>query len=272
MKVFSHQFIVIKKINTEELSINLKGNEIVINENKLKDEEILMKNLSSEYENGIIAILDSTEKVFYIHIKSSVLYATRYLNGDTLGSLTLHIDLYSKRFKIKKEDYTYSIIDNRTNESYFINKEIFITGNKPINVLKNRIEEEPYIYMKISYLNYISFLEYTIKRKEFSVKTIKYQLYNCSPDFEIEFKSANQFIISAPKINNVIHISKLIKNKFQILNENMNEDMKYAIMLSINNRLFIITKENDNKVIIHYYMRAEILFHYKNLSLQRNSK
>src|SRR5699024_1003558 len=106
----------------------------------------------------------------------------------------------------------------------------------------------------------------------FSIKTIKYQLYNCSPDFEIEFKSANQFIITASKINKTIHISKLIKNKTQILNENLNENMKYAIMLSINNRLFIINKENDNKVTIHHDKRAELLFHETNFSVQRKGK
>lgn len=269
MKIFNHQFIITKRTGQEILSINLMDKQIIINENKLKDEEILMEKLPSYYRNGIIAILDNSAKLFFIHIKSSVLYCTCYLNNETPGSVKLNIELYSKRFTIKKEKYTYSIVDNSTNKSRLISEELFSTGNTPLSFIKNRKENEPYIYLKISYMNYVSFLEYTINRKEFSIKTIKYELYNNSTDFEINFRSANQFTVLGKELDQIIHINKLVKNKTQILSEEFYETMTSPFMLLINNRLFIINKENNNKLLIYYDKRADLLFHETTYSAKR---
>lgn len=274
MQIFNHQFILAKKTSQDILDITLPltSDQITIDVRELKNEEILIKNLPSDYDDGIIAIISNSTNNFYVHIKSGVLYCTPYLNNESLGSVDLNIEVYTERFIIKKEKYSYSVVDTILSKKYLLDEYLFNIETKPLPISKNRNNDEPYIYLKISYFNYVSFLEYTLKREEYSIKTNKYELYNNRSELEIDFKSANQFSIIGKDNYKKVKINKLIKNKKQIINEDVKTSMILPSMLMINNRLFIIDKDDKDSLLIYYEKRAELLFNETIFSAKNKKK
>src|SRR5699024_2433911 len=194
MQIYNRELIEITKKSTYTFNIRVLDTQEQITLN-VQSEELVLCKLDSKHKDTLIAIAEGPYNIFYIHVKSDVLYCTPYINGDSEGSIDIEIEYYSNRFFLKKELYDYKLVDCYTHEEVLLNSSLFKIGNKKLPFTKDRGMNEPYIYLKIKYFNYVSFLEYTKKGEEFYIKTSRYELYDNPSSLQIDFESANRFTL-----------------------------------------------------------------------------
>lgn len=63
------------------------------------------------YPDGLIAIFEYQENVYYVHSKNHKVYCTPYLNNKTEGSLNISIQALHERFEVTPTELSYQIRD-----------------------------------------------------------------------------------------------------------------------------------------------------------------
>src|SRR5699024_2026818 len=195
---------------------------------------------------------------YYIHIKNNEIYVTPYVNGNTNRSIDIKYEKIYKGYEIEKTKYSYKITDQVGNE-HVIGNEIFLTGHNTIDTLERTENTQKYIYLKFTYENIVSFLEYTLATTQFSFKTSYIKVIDSTEQFKILMKSNNTFKLN-DESNQIIKINNLLKNKIQEITLKNNVKNFKPIIIKINNRVFVLSHIKNQIVKIEYDTRANLLF------------
>lgn len=239
---FNTEYGVIKSDNYEKITLEIFNKTYYFIESDFKSTDNFVAKINSE--DILIGSFQLNNFDYYLHIKDKRLYLTPYLNGDSPGSLNLFIKKLHPRFSIKKTKYSFIVKDTYLDENIEINSNFFISGRISfINEVENEYKD-PYIYLKITCLNYVIFLEYTIAKKDFSFKTSKINVLTKSP-LKFKFQSANNLIISDKKVSQKVKLSDLKKLKSINLNNEFKNKIKNSIILKINERLYVVSCKNE---------------------------
>lgn len=250
--------IFLENENDKLLMFSLENlqKKIKITEDDLSKETKVMKSVDLG-EDTLLAIIENSSVFYYLHVKNHAMFITRYLNGKTEGSIELNIESYHPRFQVAAEGYTYNVIDQHTKSSFQIDHTIFMTGHKPLVAEDVREENEPFVYMKISACNYHSFIEYTISKKVFSIKTSLVKFVINNSQFKIDFISANQFDLKQKEFKKTLKVSALTKNKNHVLAGFSEVNQKDITIFKINKRMYVISTIN-NQLVIRTNTRAKL--------------
>ncbi|MHB7920408.1 CDP-glycerol glycerophosphotransferase family protein [Staphylococcus hominis] len=255
---FNTEYGVIKSDNYEKITLEIFNKTYHFIEADFKSTDNFVSKINSE--DILIGSFQLNNFDYYLHIKDKRLYLTPYLNGDSPGSLNLFIKKLHPRFSIEKTKYSFIVKDTYSDENIEINSNFFVSGRLSfINEVENKYQD-PYIYLKITCLNYVIFLEYTIAKRDFSFKTSKINVLTNSP-LKFKFQSANNLIISAKNVSQKVKLSDLKKLKSINLNNEFKNIVKNSVILKINERLYIVNRKNE-KIIITTDKGKDIL--YKN--------
>jgi len=255
---FNKEYGVLKSQNYERISLELLNKHYHITENDFKNKHYCLDKFNSK--DILIGSFQSNNLDYYLHVKNKKLYLTPYINGDSPGSLNLNIKNSHHRFSIHKSKYSFIVKDTYFGDEIEINSDFFIPGRKSfINEVENG-NQDPYIYIKFTCLNYAIFLEYTIAKKDFSFKTIKINVLTNSP-LKFKFNSANNFTISSKKVSQKVKISAIKTLKSLNLAKGFNSSVQNSVLLKINSNFYIINNHNK-KISITTDKTKELL--YKN--------
>lgn len=266
---FDNEYGYIKQELPDKLIVNINNEkEFVIYENFLNGKEQKMNTFN--LDDSLIGIIKCKGIHYYIHTKNNALYVTPYLNGKTVGSLNISIEHYHERFTISETLYSYIIIDNYTNQRIELGPNLFLEGRKPFIINNKNHIEDPFIYLKIIFSNYITFLEYTNSKKDFAFKTIKLNLLTAS-NFTFDLKSANELIIRNNEEKQIIRLNELNKLKDQKLKDSIQNKIEKDIIIKINNKLYIIN-EHNNKLSIKTDETDHLLYRRSDLSFRKKGK
>ena len=264
---FNSDYGYIKQDPSDSLTINLKNKkDIKIYKSYCNKKDYKLGHI--DMEDQLICIIESEQQEYFVHIKNEILYITPYLNDRTEGSLNILIESYTNRFEVEKTEYSYYIIDTETEYKIELTSFLFTKKRKQfINNAKNN-KEDPYIFLKIFYLNYTTFLEYTISKKDFAFKTNV--ITNFTPSkLSLDFKSANELIIKNKSTEQIVKLSTLRKYKDIKLNKTFDNDVPSSVLFKINNTFYIINNNND-KLSIKTDTEQQLLYKNSgNLSIQR---
>ncbi|WP_204237387.1 hypothetical protein [Mammaliicoccus sciuri] len=202
----------------------------------------------TNFEDNILMILEIDQKILYVHIKNGMIYISPYLNGNSEKSIDINIELYYDKFKIQKTKYAYEVLDENNNK-YELNESIFLKGYSKIDSLERINSNEPYVYLKIRYHHIVSFLEYTIAKSDFSIKTSYVQMIDLEGRSGFNLISNNTFELSNLS-NEVIKISELIKEKhLKIKSKTVLQNFN-PVIVKLNNRLFTISYNSPDIINI----------------------
>ncbi|MFC6401186.1 CDP-glycerol glycerophosphotransferase family protein [Mammaliicoccus sciuri] len=259
VKVFNELCNVTKQ-TTEYIKFNLFNSKksAYISKKFLNECEYSIGKSKERFSNGILAIIEHEGTFYYIHIKVNNIYVTPYINGKTDKSIDIEHENISDIFEIKKTKYSYKVIDPFRNE-YHLGHEIFMMGNNIIECLKIPEGYKEYVYLKFTYENIISFLEYTLSSNKLSFKTSYIRVIDSTEQFKILMKSNNTFKLNNEE-NQVIKLNKLLKNKIEEIDLKDYIESFKPIIIKINNRIFIVSHIKGNKIKIEYDTRAKLLF------------
>ncbi|MEB6215814.1 CDP-glycerol glycerophosphotransferase [Mammaliicoccus sciuri] len=259
VKVFNELCNVTKQA-TEYIKFNLFNSKksVYISKEYLNESEYLIGKSKESFRNGILAIIEHEGTFYYIHIKDSNIYVTPYINGKTDKSINVNYENMSNIFEIKKTKFSYKVIDQFSNE-YIVGHEIFLMGNDEVDSLKKPEIAKEYIYLKFTYENIVSFLEYTLATTKISFKTSYIELIDPTEQFKILTKSNNTFKLN-DESNQIIKINNLLKNKSKEITLKTNIKNFKPIIIKINNRVFLLTHIKNQLVKIKYDTRANLLF------------
>ena len=239
---FNTEYGVIKSYNYEKITVEIFSKTYHFIESDFKSTDNFVSKINTK--DILIGSFQLNNCDYYLHIKDKRLYLTPYLNGDSPGSLNLFIKKLHPRFSIQKTKYSFIVKDTYSDENIEINSNFFVSGRTSfINEVENE-DQDPYIYLKISCLNYVTFLEYTIAKKDFSFKTTKINVMTNSP-LKFKFQSANNLIISAKKISQNVKLSDIKMLKSINLNSEFKNIVNDSIILKINERLYIVNCKNE---------------------------
>lgn len=216
-----------------------------------------------ELPNGLISIIENETIFYYIHIKDSKLYMTPYINGTTEGSIKLKIENFHSRFEARLTRYSYAIIDTYTEQMWELGYEPFVVGRKPFLLNEENMSGDPAIYLKITYENCITFLEYTNSKLDFAFKTNIINFLTSS-SLKLDFHSANELVICYDSLKQTIRVNDLKRFKDIKLIKEFKLAVKEAIYLKINNNLYIIN-EHNKKLSIKTDEEKALLFKSSNV-------
>lgn len=269
VKKFDSDYGYIKQELPEKLVFNI-GNkkDFTIYESYLNNEDYKIDTIYMD--DCLIGIIESNEIDFYMHIKKEVLYVTPYLNDKTEGSLDISIIKCHNRFTIEKTMYSYLVIDNYTKQRINLDAKIFLEGRKPFLIDTINEDGDPFIYLKITYSKYVTFLEYTNSKKDFAFKTIKLNIITSS-QLTYDFNSANELIIQSEENSQIFRLNELNKCKDLKLTKNFKKYIQDGIYIKINGKIYIINEHND-KLSIKTDNEKQLLYKYSNISLKKKGK
>src|SRR5699024_7889269 len=234
------------------------NNNIYVSKNLLNKNEYLLCRVNEAVPNGILSIIKHNNLNYYIHIKNNEIYVTPYVNGNTNRSIDIKYEKIYKGYEIEKTKYSYNITDQVGNE-HVIGNEIFLTGHNTIDTLERTKNTQKYIYLKFTYENIVSFLEYTLATTQFSFKTSYIKVIDSTEQLKILMKSNNTFKLN-DESNQIIKINNLLKNKIQKITLKNNVKNFKPIIIKINNRVFVLSHIKNQIVKIEYDTRANLLF------------
>ena len=158
--------------------------------------------------------------------------------------MNILIEQFHNRFIVEPTKYSYLVTDRYTKENIELNSLLFTEGRKPFIVNALNRTGDPFIYLKISYSNYITFLEYTNSKADFAFKTNKLSILTSS-QLKFDLNSANELVIQHEDLKQVVRLNDLKKFKDTKLQELFNSYVNTAIFLKLNNKLYVINKHND---------------------------
>ncbi|MGM0123818.1 hypothetical protein IGI37_001192 [Enterococcus sp. AZ194] len=268
-------FLIEAECNSITFGIQGSKIKIAITEDMLiNSEEItLVKDIDVEVESGLAAIFTYAEVEYYIHINDANVYCTPYLNGHSSMSVDLDVVLYSPRFELISTRYSYSLVDNISKNKVDIDSNLFNIGVTEVLLGKTRNSNEPYIYAKVSYKNFNSFLEYTIATESYSLKSLNYYFYYNPEGIQVDFKSNNQMILSYEGNEITCLISKLVSEKKILLPKVFTNGLTKPIFLKLNNYVFLLKYiPSEGKSFIFYDKRADLLFNKTNFYFKNSSE
>lgn len=254
---YSKSWIIYSDKEKIELGIHNTSSIASISLTQLDGGEYELIKLEDEIDDGLLAIIHHLNKSFYIHIKNQIVYITPYLNSESSKSIDLEINLLSERFKVIKTQFSYEIRDTVSEETFEIDDKIFLGGRRKINLPLEYVEGNPYIYLSINYQDFTTFLEYTIKKKSFSLKTVSYKVFE-DKSLHLEFLSANNFILKYGKVQKMLKVNDIVKQKKIELPEGFLPLLNKPLFIKIIKRVYVIVAE-DNKAYIIYNLRAPLL-------------
>ncbi|EFV88917.1 galactosamine-containing minor teichoic acid biosynthesis domain protein [Staphylococcus epidermidis FRI909] len=169
---FNTEYGVIKSYNYEKITVEIFSKTYHFIESDFKSTDNFVSKINTK--DILIGSFQLNNFDYYLHIKDKRLYLTPYLNGDSPGSLNLFIKKLHPRFSIQKTKYSFIVKDTYSDENIEINSNFFVSGRTSfINEVENE-DQDPYIYLKISCLNYVIFFRvYHCKKKIFLLKQLK---------------------------------------------------------------------------------------------------
>lgn len=266
IKKFDNDYGYIKQELPDKLVFNINNEkDYSIYESVLQNKDYKMGSIHTK--DALIGIIESNGIDYYIHIKKGKMYVTPYLNGQTEGSLNISIDRYHDRFTIDKTLYSYLITDNYTNQKIELDAGIFIEGRKTFITNAVNKNKDPFVYLKITFLKYITFLEFTNSKKDFAFKTINLNILTSSL-LTFDLKSANELIVQAGEYKQILRINDLNKNKDAKLIEKIKNYVRNDILIKVNKKLYIINEHND-KLSIKTDAEKQLLYKHSNISFKK---
>lgn len=273
LKVFNYNVGYIKKQNNQLIILGFHNSkkDIEVDQNLLeKDETILYKINRSD---ALLAIIKFNEGEYYIHIKNKYLICTRFINGNTKGSINLKIKYYDDRFKLIKTKYNYTLKDSLSDVEFELNYRIFEISHNIILKKPERKKNEKNIYVKIRYLNYYNFIEYTKRKNEITLKTTDFSTFNNS-EISISLSSRNKLNISTQRTKQQIKISDLLEKKHLIMDSDFKSDLTFPIFIRVGKRMFVIIKNSvNNNIYIKYNSRINLILKYSEYNIDyKNNK
>src|SRR5699024_8003698 len=192
--------------------------------------------------------------------------------------------------------YSYLITDNYTNQKLELDADIFFEGRKAFITNAVNKSKDPFVYLKITFLKYTTFLEFTNSKKDFAFKTINlniitssllncifFEIINFKKDFvfiniklnnltssllTFDLKSANELIVQAGEYKQVLRINDLNKNKDAKLIEKIKNYVRNDILIKVNKKLYIINEHND-KLSIKTDAEKQLLYKHSNISFKK---
>lgn len=256
---YSNSWLIYADKTTIEIGIYKTDKTVKVLENQLNGEEYDLGEVNNLVSDCILTIIEHEETSYYIHMKNGRIYLTPYINGHSEYSIALEIILNSDRFELAKTQYSYELKDTVSRESFVLDKKIFIDGrNKLALPLEYRVDE-PYVYLSITFNEVSTFLEYTIKTNNFSLKTVSYKLLE-DDSLQIRFLSANTFTLQSGEIIEHLKISEIIKNKKTQLRPEFAATITKPFFIKVAKRIYVITKDESGQAHIEYDLRSALLF------------
>lgn len=266
IKKFDNDYGYIKQRLPDKLVFNINNEkDYSIYESALQNKDYKIDSI--HMKDSLIGIIESDEIDYYIHIKNKKMYVTPYLNGQTEGSLNISIDRYHDRFTIDKTLYSYLITDNYTNQKLELDADIFFEGRKAFITNAVNKSKDPFVYLKITFLKYTTFLEFTNSKKDFAFKTINLNILTSSL-LTFDLKSANELIVQAGEYKQVLRINDLNKNKDAKLIEKIKNYVQNDIIIKVNKKLYVINERND-KLSIKTDAEKQLLYKHSNISFKK---
>lgn len=263
---FDSNHAYVKQELPDILVFNLENEkDIIIYSSYLNGDDYILNKVNMS--DRLIGIIEKDQKEYYIHVKNKVLYVTPYLNNRTKGSLNILIEQFHNRFIVEPTQYSYLVTDSYTKKQSELNSRIFSEGRKPFIVNAINEPEDPFIYLKISYSNYITFLEYTNSKADFAFKTNILSILTSS-SLIFDLNSANELVIQGGDVNQVVRLNDLKQFKDTKLSGLFNSHIKNPIYLRLNGRLYIINKRND-KLSIKTDSEQHLLYKYSNVLVKK---
>lgn len=264
---FDIDFGYIKQIFPDLISFNLKNEtNIQIEASQLNGNESILKQVNMP--NGLIAIIESDMLVYYVHIKNNIVYATPYLNNTTDGGVNIIIENFHTRFKVEKTQYSYSVTDTYTGQTIELDYELFTEGRKPFLVNMQNKLGDPAIYLKITYENYVTFLEYTNSKLDFAFKTNIIN-YLTASYIQFDFNSANELVVYHDKLKQTIRINDLNRLKDVKLKKGFTPFIDEAVCVKVNGKLYILN-EHNKKISIKTDDANYLLFKNSNVLVKKD--
>ncbi|MHD0396313.1 CDP-glycerol glycerophosphotransferase family protein [Staphylococcus simulans] len=240
---FDYNFCFVQTNLPDLVRLSLRnGKSVEIHEHQLTDKDIELGKLN--VENGLVAMLEKEDNMYYVHVKDEKLYITPYLNGKTKGSLNLEIETYHSRFRVAPTLYSYQVTDSYTGESIELGASLFEKGRKPFVVGQENHQGDPAVFLKFKYEYYTTFLEYTHSKKDFSFKTQLLELLTKS-ELHFDFQSANELIITSPAYTQVVRLSDLNQLRDVKLAEAFKPYVNQPIYFQLNDKFYIINCHNQ---------------------------
>lgn len=263
---FDNNHAYVKQELPDTLVFNLENiKDITIHSSYLSSEDYILNKVNGS--DKLIGVIEKDHKEYYIHIKNKILYVTPYLNDRTKGSLNILIEQFHNRFIVEPTKYSYLVTDRYTKENIELNSLLFTEGRKPFIVNALNRTGDRFIYLKISYSNYITFLEYTNSKADFAFKTNKLSILTSS-QLKFDLNSANELVIQHEDLKQVVRLNDLKKFKDTKLQELFNSYVNTAIFLKLNNKLYVINKHND-KLSIKTDKEQQLLYKYSNIHAKK---
>lgn len=242
---------------------------VLISEGILQEKEILIQSNVNNL-NGIIAVLEHKTLNYYLHINNNNIYITPYLNGHSNKSIDLKIDVFFDGYKLLKTQYSYKIID-QLNNSYEFDDIIFTRGITKIENLKKKDGDEPNIYLKIQYNNWISFLQYRPSTAAMSIRTSYVSILYNSIDIKFTALSFNTFKLKGLS-NTKIKRNQLHKQREIVIKAKKKAEKFEPILLMINHRSYIIEYLKDGKIKLTHNRKKDLLVEFSEFKARGTSK
>lgn len=266
IKKFDNDYGYIKQELPDKLVFNINNEkDYSIYDSFLQNKDYKIDSI--HMKDSLIGIIESDGIDYYLHIKKEKMYVTRYLNGQTEGSLNISIDIYHDRFTIDKTLYSYLITDNYTNQKLELDADIFFEGRKAFITNAVNKSKDPFVYLKITFLKYTTFLEFTNSKKDFAFKTINLNILTSSL-LTFDLKNANELIVQAGEYKQVLRINDLNKNKDAKLIEKIKNYVQNDIIIKVNKKLYVINERND-KLSIKTDAEKQLLYKHSNISFKK---
>lgn len=244
------------------------GQTVTIYEHQLTDKDIELG--KTTLGNGLVAIIEKEETAYYIHVKEGKLYLTPYLNGKTKGSLHLQVETYHTRFKVEATQYSYQVTDSYTDETVELGPALFEKGRKPFVIGQVNQKGDPAIFMKFKYENYITFLEYTNSKKDFSFKTHDLKMLTTS-DIGFDFQSANELVITHASHTQVVKLNRLNQLRDVKLDEAFIPYVVQPIYLKLDDKFYIINYRNQ-KLSIKTDNEKPLLYQFSTIDVKKKGR
>lgn len=237
-----------------------------VNEETLvEDESILFK---VNRPNALLGVVTNEDKEYFIHIKEGKLIITRYLNGNTKGSLMLKFTIFDNRFEIVKTKYSYNLFDKSTSSNFALTSNIFEISHNTIAKNPIRRKKESNIYLKIRYSNYYNFVEYNVKKEKIVLKTLDYSVLG-NRKLKISFSAANELEINLKGKKEHIKISDLLKKNHLRLNDEFKEELTEPVYFRVGKRIYVLIKNSvNNNCYIKFNTRVNLMLKYSEYEIK----
>ena len=221
------------------------------------------------YPDGLIAIFEYQESVYYVHAKDHKVYCTPYLNNKTEGSLNISIQALHERFEVTSTELSYQVRDTYNDVAIELDySTIFEVGRKPWITDEVNREGDPAIFIKIQYASDFTFLEYTHAKRDFSFKTHHIDVISDS-ELQFDFNSANEFVVWTSTHQQRIRLSNLKKDKDARLDDDFLRYQTRPVYLKLDNRLYIISYRNG-KLSIKTDKENDLLYQRSEVKVQKS--